>query len=58
MLLCVQHTAKKTSVQNFLSGVFFVAGNLLSAITPRSAAPLRSAASLWGSRCDGKFALG
>ena len=54
MLLCVQHTAysEKTSVQNFLGGFFFVAGNLLFAITPRSAAPLRSAASLWGSRYD------
>ena len=31
---------------NFLGGQF-----ALSAHTPRSAAPLRSAASLWGNRC-------
>lgn len=54
MLLCVQHTAytKKNIRSEFSGRIFFVAGNLLSAITPRSAAPLRSAASLWGSRYD------
>ena len=41
MLLCVQHTAysqKKHPFRIFWAD-FFVAGNLLSAITPRSAAP-------------------
>lgn len=46
MLLCVQHTAysKKDIRSEFSGRIFFVAGNLLSAITPRSAAqPLRFA---------------